>query len=182
MNKVTKAFFDTANRSRDLSTIENIQNSLQPQQFKLTMDKVLYPAVEFTIQNFALPGVTAPSTTLTAPQIEVPLPGDSIEFEPIEIQFLVDEGLLNYEEILLWLVGNIQVADNEKEYKKTRDISLQILSSHNNLVREIDFYDAFPTSLSGLSFDITTSDTQYMIANVTFEYSYFVLGDLVQQT
>jgi hypothetical protein len=52
-------------------------------------------------------------------------------------------------------------------------MTLQILTSANNVAKEIQFIDAWPSNLSSLPFDTTVTDTNYLIAAVTFNYSYF---------
>ena len=41
------------------------------------------------------------------------------------------------------------------------------------LTKQIKFVDAYPTSLSSLPFDITTTDVEYLTAVAQFEYSYY---------
>ena len=180
MNIIPKEFFNANVRNADLQQVKNFQNFLQPTQYKISMDRLKFPTVEYTVQNVSLPDISVSSAILPSPQREIPIPGDSIEFGDLDFQFQVDEAMLNYEEIFLWLVGNLQIADNDRSYKKTRDMTLHITSSHNNVTRNIDFYDAFPVNLSGLPFDITTTDTEYLIANATFQYSYYIMGKLQQ--
>ena len=178
-NDVSKSRFDPKVRKTNLDTVQDFQNHLQPTQFRLTMDRLKFPTVEFTIQSVDLPDVSVPPASLSGKQRIIPVPGDSVEFSPLEINFLIDEAMLNYEEIFLWLMGTISVED-DPEYPKTRDMTLHIMSSHNNLIREFNFYDAFPTSLSSITFDATVSDTEYALASASFDYSYFTLGKLLR--
>ena len=53
------------------------------------------------------------------------------------------------------------------------DAVLQVLSSSNNTVRTIRFVDAFPTSLSQISLQSTTTDTVYIAATATFRYTHY---------
>jgi hypothetical protein len=61
----------------------------------------------------------------------------------------------------------------DRSVSKTRDMSLLILDSHNNVSREVTFTNAFPTSLSTLDFDAKSTDVEYLIADASFSYSYF---------
>jgi len=59
------------------------------------------------------------------------------------------------------------------EYNGITDATLIILNSHNNKSKEITFKEVFPTSLSGLEFNVNTNDIEYLTAEVTFKYTYF---------
>jgi hypothetical protein len=109
---------------------------------------------------------------LNTPQRNIALAPDKIDYGQFEMTFLVDEYLLNYIEIHDWMLGLVTTGEN-KNTRLTRDMTLQVLSSHNNVAREILFVDAYPISLSSLPFDTTIADTNYLVANVSFNYSYF---------
>ena len=53
------------------------------------------------------------------------------------------------------------------------DIRLDILSSKNNIVAHIFMYEAFPISLSGLTYSVQETDGVYLTADVSFAYSYY---------
>lgn len=149
-------------------------NYLAPAGFRLTLDKLKYPNVEYTVQTVILPDLSLPPAPVQSPMRRFGLPGDKIEYGQFELSFLVDEDMLNYREIHDWILEEIRVKDS-KENKKTRDLTLSILSSHNNVTNQIQFVDAYPTTLSSLPFDITITDIQYLTSVVTFEYSYYKL-------
>jgi hypothetical protein len=47
------------------------------------------------------------------------------------------------------------------------------MNSANNVTKQIKFVDAYPTTISSLPFDITTTDVEYLTAAVSFNYSYY---------
>ena len=53
------------------------------------------------------------------------------------------------------------------------DCSLFILSSNYQPVAEFIFRDAWPTSLSTLTFDSSVQDLQYFTAQLTLSYTYY---------
>ena len=63
--------------------------------------------------------------------------------------------------------------DDKSNPGKFRDMTLQVMTSHSNVAKEIKFVNAFPVNLSSLPFDTTITDTNYLVASVTFEYHYF---------
>ena len=143
---------------------------LMPTSFKLTIDKLKYPNVEFSVQTTSIPDISMDGATYATPSRNLLIDGDKVNYADLAITFVVDEELKNYSEIHDWILGMATGKDSSN-----RDITLHIMSSHNNVTKEIQFVDAYPTSLSGLPFDATISDSGYLIATTTFNYSYFKL-------
>lgn len=157
------------------SNLTSNLNYLAPASFRMSIDRLKFPNVEYSVQTVVLPDVTVNPAIFHTPQRNIGIPGDKVDFTPLQISFLVDEEMKNYQEIYDWMIGEVTQADNDKEYSKTRDLTLSVLSSHNNVVKQIQFIDAYPTSLSSLPFDLTITDVQYLTSLVSFEYSYFKL-------
>lgn len=144
-------------------------NYLNPTSFVLSLDNQTNPNAEFTIQTMILPDVSTTGAAFNSPSRNILVSADKIVYGDFECSFLVDEDLINYKEIYDWLY---QQVDTDVGVD-TRDLTLTILSSANNVTKQIKFIDAFPTSLSSLPFDITTTDVEYLTAVVSFSYSYF---------
>ena len=54
---------------------------------------------------------------------------------------------------------------------------LHIVTSQYNPAFVIDYRDIFPVSLSGLQFDATITDVEYITADVTFKHQQFFIND-----
>jgi len=145
-------------------------NFLNPTAFVLQLDTITYPTAEFTVQTMVLPDVVVNPAQLSTRSRNIAIAADKIEYGAFECSFLVDENLINYKEIYDWLYN--QVDDNQSP-SNVRDITLSIMSSANNVTKQIRFIDSYPTVLSALPFDITTTDVEYLTAVVSFNYSYF---------
>ena len=145
-------------------------NYLNPTSFVLSLDSVTNPNAEFTIQTMVLPDVSTEGAIFNTRSRNIMVSADKITYGQFECSFLVDEDLINYKEIYDWLYNQV---DTDLAGVQTRDLTLTILSSSNNVTKQIKFVDAFPTNLSSLPFDITTADVEYLTAIVTFNYSYF---------
>lgn len=149
-------------------------NFLNPSSFVLTLDSQSYSGAEFTIQTMILPDVSVEEAPLQFKQINVGRAGDKINFGTFEISYLIDEDLLNYKEIFDWMKSLVETkhstATSSDHY---RDMTLTVMNSANNVTKQIKFVDAYPTSLSSIPFDITTTDVEYLTAVATFQYSYY---------
>jgi hypothetical protein len=55
----------------------------------------------------------------------------------------------------------------------TSDATLSILSSHNNVTKEIIFKDCFPTNLSSVEFSTQQTEIEYLQADATLKYTTF---------
>ena len=74
-----------------------------PISFRFKCTKL--PEVEFTCQTANIPGISLGGATQPTPLVDVPIPGDKINYDSLDITFLVDENLNNYKEIHDWLIG-----------------------------------------------------------------------------
>ena len=74
-----------------------------PTQFKFSILKL--PKVEYFCTAVNIPGVNLGETTQATPLKKIPVPGDTLTYEPLQMTFLVDENLENFQEIHGWLVG-----------------------------------------------------------------------------
>jgi len=146
-----------------------------PLGFRLLIDSQRYPNAQFNVQTAAIPEISVNAAQYATPQRTIEVSGDKVTYSPFTCTFLVDENLENYHEIHDWLVGLVVEPDN-RDTRKLRDMTLFVLDSHNNVSREIQFVNAFPTSLSTLDFDAKNTDVQYLVADVTFSYSYYKIG------
>ena len=154
------------------STLNDALSYANGVSFKLAIDKLKFPNVEYTIQTVALPDLSITGAPFNTPQRNITMAPDKVDYGTFELTFLVDEYLKNYQEIHDWMLGLVTVAEKSSE-NKFRDLTLQILTSHNNVAREITFVNAYPINLSSLPFDTTITDTNYLVASVSFNYSYF---------
>tara|TARA_B110000902_G_scaffold262557_1_gene339673 strand:+ start:846 stop:1358 length:513 start_codon:yes stop_codon:yes gene_type:complete len=153
------------------STLVNNLSYVTPSSFRLVIDSQKYPNAQYMIQTVALPDMSVTPATLNTPQRNIGFLPDKIEYSDMDLTFLVDEDMTNYKEIHDWMLG--LVTESDEGVRKARDITLQVMNSHNNVTNEITFVSAFPVNLSSLPFDATTTDVEYLTANVTFHYSYF---------
>tara|TARA_R110000782_G_scaffold33221_6_gene80377 strand:- start:1312 stop:1824 length:513 start_codon:yes stop_codon:yes gene_type:complete len=148
-------------------------NFLAPNSFELVIDQLTYKNVEYLVKTAAIPAISVPIANYSSPQRSLGMIGDRIDYDPLTLEFIVDENLANYKEIHDWLVGQINNTDKDFQFKKQRDITLIILDSHNQPIQELLFASAFPTTLSTLEFDSSVTTIEYMTASVTFEYTYY---------
>lgn len=174
-----------------MATPANI-NFLSPSGFTLAVEKL--PTTTFFAQSVTLPSVKFGSTYQGTPNLDIAIMGDKLEFDDLAIDFMVDEDMRNYKEILAWMfgIGHPESLDQYAtfhELESTRlfanynprnhtsmysDATLSIMtnsSTPNN--NNIYFTDLFPVGLGGLDFMTTINDVQYLTCRANFRYSDF---------
>jgi hypothetical protein len=161
-------------------------NPLSPNGFMFNISKL--PNVNFFCQQINLPGLNLPSIIQGTPFSDAEIPGDKLSYETLDLQFLVDEEMLNYTSIQYWITA-LGFPQNYDQYinfisqdqknvtsellQNYSDGVLQILNNSNNPIKSIQFRDLFPTSLNALTFTSTSDDVQYLVGNVSFKFTYY---------
>ena len=159
------------------------RNFLNPIGYLLKLEK--FEGVDFFCQTANIPDVTMPVTEVASPFRNLPIiPGGGVNFGDFTVRFIVDEDLVNYNSIHKWIRDNGN-ADNSARTTAANDIytngNLQIVTNQYNPAFIVEFRNLFPVSLSGLQFDATITDVDYITAEVTFKHQQFFLRDKSMQ-
>lgn len=161
---------------------ENI-NPLSPNGFMFSIARI--PELTYFCQEVSIPDVSLPPTDQNTPFVRIPLPGDTLDFGDLTVQFLVDSRMENYKALFNWIRG-LGFPENYKQYNDQvtnsfaisenaaalSDATLTPLNS-SGAAATILFKDCVITSLSSLTFASTSNDVQYLVGNATFRYTYF---------
>jgi len=171
-----------------------------PTKFRFSINKL--PKVEYFTTAANLPGVNLGEAMFPTPLKQIPVMGDDLTFDNLEITFLVDEKLENYIELHNWLVGigfpkartqfssfksnNSDAFPTDTATKGQPsgvqsmfgDATLTITSAKNNPVVEARFQDVYPVALSGLAYNQQEGDINYLTATCTFAYKLYELVTL----
>lgn len=159
-------------------------NPLSPNGFMFSIAKL--PDISYLCQEVNLPSASLPENEFATPLVNIAIPGDRMEFQPLTIQFLIDSEMKNYTSIFDWMNGlgfpqsNDQftsyTGSSQDQLQSTKfysDATLQILGNTNNNLKSVKFVDVFPTSLESLVFTSTSQDVQYLVGSATFKYTYY---------
>ena len=172
------------------------RNYMSPLGFKLILTKT--PKVDFLCQSANIPSISMGTAIQPSYLKDIPVPGDKVLYDDLNVRFLVDEKMENYLAIHKWITGlgypesigqyrQLKTDDKRTDrrvndsadplYFQYSDATLQILSSNYKPSIHVNFKDAFPVSLSTLDFDVTTRDYNYFTAEVTFKYTIYNITD-----
>lgn len=155
---------------------------------------VKFPEIAFMLQSAELPSIQLGIALMSTLVHDVPFPGETLTFSDLTVSFIVNEDMSNYMTIHEWMMGlgypeshqmykdlllNSKNAVSLSELSKGyTDGVLTILGNYNKPIMQVRFIDAFPISISGMSFSSTNSDSEPIIATVTFAYSHYTLNNV----
>lgn len=155
-------------------------NYLQPTSFKLVIDRENYPNLEYFAQSISHPSMTVTAAELPFRKFRsIPMPGESLDFGEFSAQIIIDEDMTGYSEMYGWLTRLVEqnlkgaLDRSDDVVPATSDITLSILSSHNNTVKQIRYIGAIPTSLGEISFEATAAGTEFLTFSASFRFSHF---------
>jgi hypothetical protein len=144
------------------------------------------PTVQYFCQEVNLPGVSMGQAPINTPMLDIYAPGNKLTYNDLTVSFTVDEGLVGWKEIYNWfraMAAPTGFEDrnrlSELQSKRTTssksysNATLTILSALNNPLMRINYYNAFPLSLSDIQFDTKTDANDILTASAIFNYDYF---------
>lgn len=154
----------------DLTTNKNY---LQPTSFKLVIDRRNYPNIEYFATAISHPSVSATAAELPRSRVNVPFSADKLTFSELDVNILLDENMTAYTEMYEWIKRLVEHTHLDEDNPQEADITLSILSSHNNSNKQIRYIDCIPTSIGNINFQSTVTDVEYISVPITFRFSYF---------
>ena len=160
-------------------TLTNNVNYLQPTGFKLVIDRKKFGNIEFFAQSVTHPSVSIPAAEVPFSRVNTHFAGDKLTFGSLSANIIVDENLNGYIEMFNWVKRLVQENQTSRtfvdsdQFPTSVDITLSVLSSHNNTTKRIKYVDCVPTEIGDLNFISSSGSTDYLTFPVTFAFTYF---------
>lgn len=130
------------------------------------------PNVSFYAQEVNLPSIGVPATEVPFPGTNNKISGNTVEFSPLTVTFIVDEEMANYEEVWKWVEGQrLNSANSEKYANYQVDASLHVMTANSTTNRIFTFEGLFPTRLEELQFRTTEATTTFLTCTAQFEFT-----------
>lgn len=157
-------------------------NFLSPINFKFQLKRA--PNCEFFIQKANIPAFSIKSTKYPTPFVDIPVSGDHIDFDTLDILFAVNEDMSNYLELYSWLMS-LGFPDDFQQYADLlqnpewtslatkSEIILSVLDNAKNPAFHINYHDCFPIGLSDLEFDSRIKTPEPIVVSCSFLYRKF---------
>lgn len=154
-------------------------NYLQPTGFKISISRENYPNLEFFAQGVLHPGMSTTQTEIPYRRANARLPGDKLNFDNVSLTIIADEDLTSYIEMANWMERIVEINNivptrrNLAAIPSVSDMRVSILTSHNNVNKTILYKNAFPTNISSIQLEASTSDVTFTTFTVDFAYDYW---------
>lgn len=166
-------------------------NALNVNSFIMDVSRI--PILKYHIQEVTFPDVSLGEVKQPTPFQHINQVGDHINHEDFSFTFMIDEKMNNYMAIYHWMKGlafpecyndfekfikglhgdeNILPAIDPR-LAQFSDVTITILSNHKNPILSYKLFDAFPTSLSGFSINVTDVDSVPVTATCTMKFTGF---------
>ena len=143
--------------------------------------------LELMVQSANLPGITIPDQAQpTIFGTTIPVPSMTAQFEPLFVEFLVDQDLENWKSIYSWMRNVTNIRDAQEyplAYQNWHYTASLIIP--NGVYKyncpptpalTITFANIVPVKLSGLPFKADVNDAIPLKATCTFKYSYYTMS------
>lgn len=163
------------------SAINNI-NYLQPNLFKLIVDRKNYPNLEFFAQTVSHPSVDATPADIPYQRVSrISLPADKLAYGEMQANIIIDENMNSYIEMHNWISRMVQENYADPLDRSANlppieaDITVHILSSQNNTTRKIKYINCMPISLGNIELESRNADG-FIVYPVTFRFTYFEIS------
>ena len=148
----------------------NVFNYSFENRFKTTFMHPLPEVRALAATNSAinLPTVILGQTEQPTNIRKIWIPGDSLEYEDINLQFMLQEDMSNWLAIMNWLY-RLRDPDVVQYEREVCEIGVDILNAKHESVAQVTFIDCFPFTLSDVPLTTQVEDTEISRFDVSFK-------------
>lgn len=164
------------------NTVDCGTNYLAPSGFRVTIDRKNFPNLQFYAQTVQHPNATLNAVEVGYRRSPIGLVGDTIDFSTLTMDVLLDEEMRSYNELYNWMESAVEQKHNNSATNllKTNntatpsyyDITVSVLSSHNNVIRSFRYINAFPIDIGSINFSASDQEN-FITFPATFRFDYF---------
>ena len=146
------------------------RNYLSPVGFQFYLEH--FQGVDFFCQSANIPDISMSVATLGSKFRNVPVPGSGgVEYGDLQITFLIDEDFTNYMSIQNWIRKfGLSEGHSDAPDRMSRGL-IKVLTSNFNGNFYVNFEDLFPVSLTGVQYDASLTNIEYLTATATFKFT-----------
>tara|TARA_Y100000310_G_scaffold52001_1_gene47860 strand:- start:1662 stop:2216 length:555 start_codon:yes stop_codon:yes gene_type:complete len=158
---------------------------LSPIGFKFQLSK--FPEVNYFCQSANIPGISIGQIELPTPTSTGYMAGDEVAFEELTISFVIDENMKNWLSIYDWIIAlGVPTMGDRKALSKLQSEGaertsavLTVLTGAMNAQLNFYFNEVWPLNLSSIEFNSTSTEVDYVTANVSFRYDNYRVENLL---
>ena len=164
------------------------QNPAQSTKFQLHFDRL--PDMTFFCQAVNIPGISIQAYPQPTQFVELYTPGNKLQYETLEIKFIVDEDYQSWQSVHDWIRAmsfphdfeeyvNLKLQNRNMPPGSTSlppqysDAYLSLYTNKNNENFKIKFIDCFPITLSEIHLDVENNADTIIYGEASFKFSYY---------
>lgn len=158
-----------------------IQNTFSSTNHKFVLHKADKKIFNWNCQVFNLPDISiSVAKTTSSPKVgSWNIAGTAINYERLQIRFLMDENIEAWQEIYVWLKELVdgykpQPTELYGEAESTAAIHITT-NNHSSMGKVFTFRRLFPVQLGGIRFDTTVTGPEVLSCDVVFQYDTYDL-------
>jgi len=130
--------------------------------FRMIFPKL--PMITMFLHSMNMPSITIGEVVQSSRYVDINQIGEKIRYSPFEVTFMVDKYLHSLNEVHEWMKRMSVSGSNVGEV----DNPYLLIGSKSR----IKFINAWPSSISNISFRTNTDQVEYIEATATFNYDY----------
>jgi hypothetical protein len=164
------------------TTLTQNKNFLQPTGFRISIDHTRFGNVQFFAQSISHPGASANAVEIAAPRVSsIPFSPSKITYSDLTVMIILDEDMQSYTELQDWmesLVNEPEVRPRQRVQSPSlqesyADITVTILTSHNNANLRIKYNDCIITNLGQVEMTANQQDVTFITFAANFKFRDF---------
>lgn len=150
----------------NLASLSKISN------FQIVLPNSL-KTIQFYCQEATLPGITVGTIESKYMSMIDYRPGDSLNYNPLTLTIICDQGLETYKELFSILKLTHDPMTNRLEVnQEIFDGYLMLTSNKNNIIHKVHFYDCFITDISDITFQSTSGEEPSFNITIGIRYNF----------
>lgn len=139
-----------------------------------TSFRMVFPYMEelnYSIQTVELPGLTMAGVETPWRNHQASAPSNRIDYDLLNFTFIVDEDFANFNGLRLWMHRITKT--NDIMVKELQDCTLHVLDSNKNPKFKVVFFGSYPSMLTAIPLESSTTDAMPVICTATLRYQYY---------
>ena len=145
------------------------RNYLSPTGFQFGLEN--FKGVDFFCQSANIPDISMPVANLGSKFRNIPIRGSGgVEYGDLQVTFLIDEDFANYMTIQNWIRKFGLSEGHSDSTDKMSAGYIVVLTSNFNGNFYVRFEDLFPVSLTGVQYDASVQNIDYLTATAVFKF------------
>lgn len=131
----------------------------------------LFPELNYFIQTTEVPGITMAGVDLPYKNIYGNVPSNRIDYDQLNVTFLVDEDWTNWHSLVRWM-ARIKTG-KDTILTEMCDMTLHLKNSNKTLGKRLLFCGGYPVSLGTLNLESSTTDATNLVCSASFKYQHY---------